>query len=131
MSKLTEINIFAKEDGNASKLIQTKSKFRRSKTLNSQCKKVRSGYDSGIESIGMSSHLLKKFNKGVAVSTSMIIKEISDNVKLKLEILELKHQLKREKKANNFKKVSKLKILIRRKKLLYHKSKILRPKGIY
>ena len=92
MSKLTEINIFAKEDGNASKLIQTKSKSRKNKTLNSQCKKVKSGYDSGIESMGMSLHLLKKFNKGVAVSTSMINKEINDKVKLKLEILELKHQ---------------------------------------
>ena len=131
MSKLTEISLFAKEDGNASGLIQTKSKFKRSKTSNSQYKKVKFGYDSGIESIWMSSQLLKKFNKGVTVSTSMIIQEISKNVKLKLEILELKHQLKREKKANNFKKVLKLKILIRKKKLLYHKSKISRPKGIY
>ena len=48
----------------------------------------------------------------------MIIKEISDNVKLKLEILELKHQLKREKKANNFKKVLKLEILIRKKEIV-------------
>ena len=80
--------------------------------------------------MGMSVHLLKKFKKGVAVSTSMITEEISKNVKLKNEILELKHQLKREKKTNNFKKVFKLKMLIKKKKLLYHTSKILRPKGI-
>ena len=84
MSKLTEINIFAKEDGNASKLIQTKSKSREIKTLKFQCRKVKSEYDSGIESMGMSVHLLKKFNKGVAVSTSMITDEISKNVKLKI-----------------------------------------------
>ena len=42
----------------------------------------------------------------------MIIQEINKYVELKLDILELKQQLKREKKANNFKKVLKLKILI-------------------
>ena len=68
----------------------------------------------------MSVHLLKKFNKGVAVSTSMITEDISKNFRLKIEILELKHQLKREKKTNNLKKVFKLKMLIKIKKLLYH-----------
>ena len=63
----------------------------------------------------MSSQLLKKFKKGVAVSKDMIIQEIKKNVKLKLDILELKRQLKREKKANNFQKVLKLKNLIRKK----------------
>ena len=129
MSKLTEIDLFAKEDGNSSKLIQ-KSISREIKTSKFQCKKVKSGSDSGIESMGMSVHLLKKFNKGVAVSTSMITEEIDKNVRLKIEILELKYKLKIAKKSKNLKKALKLKMLIKKKKLLYHTSKVLRPKGI-
>ena len=118
MSKLTEIDLFAKEEEDNS----SKSRFQR--------KKVKSGSDSGIESIGMSVRLLKKFNKGVAVSTSMITEEIDKNVRLKIEILELKYKLKIEKKSKNLKKALKLKMLIKKKKLLYHTSKVLRPKGI-
>ena len=129
MSKLTEIDLFAKEDGNSSKLIQ-KSQFRNIKTSKIPRKKVKSGSDSGIESMGMSVHLLKKFNKGVAVSTSMITEEIDKNVRLKIEILELKYKLKIAKKSKNLKKALKLKMLIKKKKLLYHTSKVLRPKGI-
>ena len=88
MSKLTEIDLFEKEEkGNSRKLTQ---KSRNIKISKLQSKKVKSGSDSGIESIGMSTHLLKKFNKGVAVSTSMIRDEIDRNIRLKIEILELK-----------------------------------------
>ena len=118
MSKLTEIDLFAKEEENNS----SKSRF--------QHKKVKSGSDSGIKSIGMSVRLLKKFNKGVAVSTSMITEEINKNVQLKIEILELKYKLKIEKKSKNLKKALKLKMLIKKKKILYHTCKVLRPKGI-
>ena len=78
----------------------------------------------------MAAHLLKKFNKGVAVSTSMIREEIDRNVRVKLEILELKYKLKIEKQSKNLKKALKLKMLIKKKKLFYHTSKVLRPKGI-
>ena len=78
----------------------------------------------------MSVYLLEKFNKGVAVSTSMISEEIDKNVNLKITILELKYQLKIEKRRKNLKKALKLKRLIKKKKLLYHTSKILRPKSI-
>ena len=126
MSKLTEIDLFAKEEkGNSRKLTQ---KSRNIKVSKFQRKKVKSGSDSGIESIGMSVHLLKKFNKGVAVSTSMISEEINKNVNLKITILELKYHLKIEKRRKIFKKALKLKRLIKQKKLLYHTSKILRPK---
>ena len=127
MSKLTEINLFKKEEKDISCKFTKKSK--NSKITKLQSKKVKSGSDSGIESIGMSTHLLKKFNKGVAVSTSMIREEIDRNVCLKLEILELKHNFKIEKQIKNLKKARKIKMLIKRKKLLYHTSKVCRPKG--
>ena len=76
----------------------------------------------------MNSQLVNKFQKGIAVSKDMIIHEIKKNVKLKIDILELKRQLKREKRANNFQKVFKLQKLIRKNKILYHQSKIIRPK---
>ena len=49
----------------------------------------------------MSAHLLKKFNKGVAVSTSMIREEIDRNIRLKLEILELKQNFRIAKQNKN------------------------------
>ena len=128
MSKLTEINLFKKEEKGISRKFTKKSK--NSKISKLQSKKVKSGSDSGIESIGMSTHLLKKFNKGVAVSTSMIREEIDRNVRLKLEILELKQNFRIEKQNKNRKKARKIKMLIKKKKLLYHTSKVCRPKGI-
>ena len=89
------------------------------------------GSDAGIESIGMSPQLVKKFQKGIAVSYDMIIQEINKNVKLKIDILELNRQLKREKRANNFQKVLKLQKLIRKNKISYHQSKIIRSKVRY
>ena len=125
---LTEINLFKKEEKGISRKFTKKSK--NSKISKLQSKKVKSGSDSGIESIGMSTHLLKKFNKGVAVSTSMIREEIDRNVRLKLEILELKQNFRIEKQNKNRKKARKIKMLIKKKKLLYHTSKVCRPKGI-
>ena len=127
MSKLTEIDLFAKEEkGNSRKLTQ---KSRNIKISKLQSKKVKSGSDSGIESIGMSTRLLKKFNKGVAVSTSMIRDEIDRNIRLKIEILELKQNYRIAKLNKNRKKARKFKMVIRKKKLLYHTSKVCRPKG--
>ena len=120
MSKLIEINMFKKEEKGISRKFT--KKFKNSKI-------VKLGSDSGIESIGMSTHLLKKFNKGVAVSTSMIRDEIDRNIRLKIEILELKQNFRIAKQNKNRKKARKIKSLIKRKKLLYHTSKVCRPKG--
>ena len=121
MSKLIEINMFQKEEKNISRKFT--KKFKNSKI-------VKLGSDSGIESIGMSTDLLKKFNKGVAVSTDMIRDEINKNIRLKIEILELKQNYRIAKLNKNRKKARKIKMVIRRKKLLYHTSKVCRPKGI-
>ena len=128
MSKLTEINLFKKEEKDISCKFTKKSK--NSTITKLQSKKVKSGSDSGIESIGMSTHLLKKFNKGVAVSTSMIRDEIDRNIRLKIEILELKQNFRLAKQNKNRIKAHKIKMLIKKKKLLYHTSKVCRPKGI-
>ena len=128
MSKLIEINLFKKEEKGISRKFTKKSK--NSKISKLQSKKVKSGSDSGIESIGMSTHLLKKFNKGVAVSTSMIRDEIDRNIRLKIEILELKQNFRLAKQNKNRIKARKIKMLIKKKKLLYHTSKVCRPKGI-
>ena len=128
MSKLIEINLFKKEEKGISRKFTKKSK--NSKISKLQSKKVKSGSDSGIESIGMSIRLLKKFNKGVAVSTSMIRDEIDRNIRLKIEILELKQNFRIAKQNKNRKKAHKIKMLIKKKKLLYHTSKVCRPKGI-
>ena len=107
MSKLIEINLFKKEEKGISHKFTKKSK---------NSKIVKSGSDSGIESIGMSTHLLKKFNKGVAVSTSMIREEIDRNVRLTLEILELKQNFRIAKQNKNRIKARKIKMLIKKKK---------------
>lgn len=120
MSKLIEINMFQKEEKGISRKFT--KKFKNSKI-------VKLGSDSGIESIGMSTHLLKKFNKGVAVSTDMIRDEINKNIRLKIEILELKQNYRIAKLNKNRKKARKFKMVIRKKKLLYHTSKVCRPKG--
>ena len=120
MSKLIEINMFQKEEKNISRKFT--KKFKNSKI-------VKLGSDSGIESIGMSTNLLKKFNKGVAVSTDMIRDEIDKNIRLKIEILELKQNYRIAKLNKNRKKARKFKMVIRKKKLLYRTSKVCRPKG--
>ena len=128
MSKLIEINLFKKEEKDISCKFTKKSK--NSTITKLQSKKVKSGSDSGIESIGMSTRLLKKFNKGVAVSTSMIRDELDRNIHLKIEILELKQNFRLAKQNKNRIKARKIKMLIKKKKLLYHTSKVCRPKGI-
>ena len=125
---LTEINLFKKEEKDISCKFTKKSK--NSTITKLQSKKVKSGSDSGIESIGMSTRLLKKFNKGVAVSTSMIRDELDRNIRLKIEILELKQNFRLAKQNKNRIKARKIKMLIKKKKLLYHTSKVCRPKGI-
>ena len=92
IKRLVEINLFSKEGSDSSGPSQIRSRCKKSRLTKSHHHRLRLGSDAGIESIGMSPQLVRKFQKGIAISYDMIIQEINKNVKLKIDILELKRE---------------------------------------